>query len=279
MKGKREPPKLGRRLPKKPGRRARKKRIPKTRLAVALLVLFAGQLVVGSVRLTTLLGEYAAGEDAYAQLHKQVQTTPAPTPTQTAWPESPEETGPPPWPQVDFQALAEINPDVVGWITVEGTGIDYPIVQTDNNKTYLKRLFDGKTNRAGCIFLDCGNAGDFSDANNVIYGHHLRSGTMFSPLLKYKDQTYYDEHPTGWLLTPEKVYLVRFFTGFVSDVWGRAWDLDPAEGWAEELAAKSRFSGGPAPEPGDRVLTLSTCAYDFTNARFVLLGVLEEQET
>ncbi len=243
------------------GRRQQKRRGVLPRL---LIIFFAAQMIIGGAHLVGLWREYAAGQETYDRLSRQVQSV------------STSEVAPPPWPQVDFEALSAINPDVVGWITIEGTGIDYPIVRGEDNQYYLNHLFTGEKNRAGCVFLDSENAADFSDANSVVYGHYLNDGTMFSPLLKYKKQDYFDAHPTGWLVTPEGGYLIRFFSGFVSNVRGQAWELEPADGWAEEMAEKSRFSGGPSPRPGDKFLTLSTCSYEFSNARFVLLGILEE---
>lgn len=259
------------------GKRELKKRTPKKLLAI-LLIFFAGELLIGGAHVGALLKEYAAGEAAYRQLSRQVRPARTTEPAQSEEAEAslPEET-PPPWPEVDFEALAEINPDVVGWISIEGTGIDYPIVQGEDNKYYLKHLFTGEENRAGCVFLDCGNAADFSDPNSVVYGHYLNDGSMFSPLLKYKRQEYFDAHPTGWLVTKEKAYKVCFFAGAVSDVWGAAWDIAPSGTWAEEMIERSRFSCGVVPKVDDRFLTLSTCSYEFSNARFVLVGVLEEQ--
>jgi len=247
------------------GRRAEKTKGKGGAVIALLFALSLRMLAVGSLHLTELLREYAAGQETYEKLIEQVQATPAQS-----------QATPPPWPQIDFTALAEINPDIVGWIVIEGTDINYPIVQGEDNKYYLNHLFTDEKNRAGCVFLDSGNAADFSDANSVVYGHYLNDGTMFSPLLKYKQQDFYDAHPTGWLITPEGGYLIRFFSGFVSNVRGKAWDKTPSETWAEDLMEKSRFSGGPVPEPGDRFLTLSTCSYEFNNARFVLLGILEE---
>lgn len=262
------------------GRRVRKREVPKGTAAAVLLVICAAVLAVGGFRVAALWREYAAGKDSYVQLYEQVQVTPSPMPVQTVAEHvqtaEPVQT-PPPWPQVDFDALREINPDGVGWIYIPDTGIDYPIVQGEDNDAYLKKLFTGEKNRAGCIFLDCGNSSDFSDKNSVVYGHHLKNGEMFSPLLNYKKQDYFDVHPTGWLVTPEGTYLIRFFSGFVSDVWGEGWDITPANAWAEEMAEKSLFQGGPTPAPGDRILTLSTCSYEFSNARFLLMGVLEKQ--
>ncbi len=252
---------------------------PVKRLLIAsLLLFFAAEILGGGVHVWLLLREYDAGKKVYAGLEEYVSTlesTPVPVAAESA---EPQDSGIA-WPQVDFEALRAINSDIVGWIRIEGTDIDYPIVQAGDNDYYLRHLFSGEVNRAGCIFLDCGNSGDFSDPNSVIYGHHLKNGTMFTELLKYKKQDFYDAHPTALLLTPGQNYEVQFFSGYVSAVDGFAWDLDFLDGdafldWQGKTKRKSLFSSDFFPTAGDRVITLSTCSYEFNNARFVLIGVL-----
>lgn len=249
---------------------------PKRAVCLALTVFFAAALLTGGVKVVSLLREYARGEEVYSDLSGYV--------TRSGTAELPggdmiERAGP----KVDFAALREINPELVGWLIIEGTGIDYPVVQAENNEYYLTHLFSGEENRAGCIFLNCGNASDFSDRNSVVYGHSLQNGTMFTELLEYKEQSFYEAHPTGLLLTSEKNYEVRFFSGFVSDGEGEAWNVGfPSEGafcrWLDEAAENSAFTGGQIPTTSDRVLTLSTCSYESSGARFVLMGALKELE-
>jgi len=80
---------------------------------------------------------------------------------------------------VDFAALQAINPDIVGWLTIDGTNIDYPIARHSDNDYYLHHLFTGEWNSSGCLFMDCRNEPDFSDRHTIIYGHHMDNGTMF----------------------------------------------------------------------------------------------------
>ena len=85
---------------------------------------------------------------------------------------------------IDFDKLTQINKDVIGWISIANTGIDYPILQTNNNEYYLKRDLYKKSSSCGSIYLDCNTNSDFSEQNTVIYGHHLKSGGMFTELDK-----------------------------------------------------------------------------------------------
>lgn len=91
---------------------------------------------------------------------------------------------------IDFDALKKINPDVVSWITIPGTNIDYPLLQGKDNNQYLHKDMEGRDSAAGAIFLDHGDKADLSSRHNIIYGHHMKNGTMFKDIVKYKDQQY-----------------------------------------------------------------------------------------
>ena len=221
--------------------------------------------------------EYQAGEQVYEELEQYI-VMPETVPVETTDTEEIVEAETAPaqiqWPQVDFDALAQVNGDIVGWLYVPGTVINYPVVQGDDNEYYLKHLFDGKYNSSGCIYLDCGAEGDFTTMNSVLHGHHMKNGSMFAGICKYKDQSYFDEHPTAMLLTPDGNYLVEFFSGYVCEVTADAWDYDFDESWLDKRIRSSYFSADVIPTTEDHILTLSTCSYEFTDARFVLHGIL-----
>lgn len=197
--------------------------------------------------------------------------SPAPSPI----PDSAEQ----PSPQVDFDSIRAVNPEVVGWLTIEGTNIDYPVAQHSDNDYYLHHLFNGEWNSSGCLFMDCRNQADFSDRHTIIYGHHMDNGSMFQNLMYYKDQSFYEEHPTARLITPDGSYIMEFFAGYVADVNSDAWKLDftSDRDFADRLAAaleRSLFESTVIPTATDKIVTLSTCSYEFYNARFVLHGRL-----
>ena len=265
-------------------------------LRIILLLFFIGLLFFSSWKLWGFYRGYKQSKDSYNALDAYViieetvvesAETPPPTepPAETPEPESTPAPTPTPdvsaWPQVDFAGLSEINPDIVGWIYIEGTNINYPVVQTVDNDYYLSHLFDGSYNWLGCIFLDARNAPDLSDKNSIIYGHHTQDSTMFTALLKYKEQTFYDEYPHALLVTPDAYYRISFFSGYVSDTWGDAWDLDFREyeyiSWLNDLRRKSSFEAASFPEKDDKIVTLSTCTYEFASAKFVLHGYISEK--
>ena len=186
-------------------------------------------------------------------------------------------------PQVDFDALLKENPDTVGWIFCPDTHINYPVVQGRTNDDYLHTMFNGEYNSAGTLFLDKGNERDFTDANSIIYGHHMRNGSMFHDLIKYKDKEFFETHPYMIFLTPEKSYLVEVLSAFVSSVYDNCWPLgfrseEEREKWIRDIRYQSDFPSVIMPLPEDRILTLSTCTYEFSEARYVVYGILTEIE-
>ena len=183
------------------------------------------------------------------------------------------------FPQIDFDALTQINEDTVAWLSCEGTPINYPVVQGTDNAYYLTHLFDGTENANGCLFLDSRVACDFSGGNSIIYGHYRKNGSMFAALAGYKEQSYYDQYPQMLLITPESAYTVELFSGYVTGTDGQAWqtvfsDEEAFVQWLGFVADASMFQSDIEPMASDRILTLSTCSYEFENARFVVHGVL-----
>lgn len=180
--------------------------------------------------------------------------------------------------QVDFPALLAKNKHVVAWIYSEGTPINYPVVRTENNTDYLRRLLDGSYNRAGTIFADYRNHSDFSDWNTLVYGHNMKNDTMFGTLPCYKESGYYESHPVLWLLTPEQDYKVELVAGYSTRADATIYALakDAQERDLQLTAARelSDFQSAVEVGPEDKLVTLSTCTYDRKDGRYVVIGVL-----
>lgn len=182
---------------------------------------------------------------------------------------------------IDFESLTAINPDVWAWIYLEDTDISYPVVQGTDNEYYLNHLITGEYNIAGSIFLDYENHRDLSNKNSILYGHHVDDGSMFSDLHLYKNQAFYDSHPAYELITANMVYQVEIFAGYVANTSQSAWRLDfqsdeEYRSWIREIKNQSFFISSVTPEAQDKVITLSTCSFEYDDARFVLHGVLRE---
>lgn len=184
---------------------------------------------------------------------------------------------------VDFDSLISKHPDVVAWIYGENTAINYPVAQGKDNNQYLRHLLSGKYNTAGTIFADYRNGQIGQDQNYIVYGHNMKDGSMFGSILKYKMQTYYDEHPYLYLLTPDKNYRIELIAGYITPKTSEAYNANFAteEQFAQYVStavSKSTFKSNTVYNPGDKVVTLSTCSYEYDNARYVVLGVLKEIE-
>ncbi len=185
---------------------------------------------------------------------------------------------------IDFAALLADCPDVVGWLYCPDTPINYPVVQAEDNNFYLRRLLDGTWNSSGSIFMDYRCPSDFSTWNSIVYGHNMKNDAMFGTLQDYKEQAYYDTHPVLYLLTPEQDYKIELIGGYTTsgtseDTYG----LPDTQDGRDELVAKARqqstFQTDTAVNDGGRLITLSTCAYEYDNARYVLVGILRPMGT
>ena len=174
---------------------------------------------------------------------------------------------------VDFAGLTSKYPDVVGYIYSAYTGINYPIVQSSSNDYYLKHDLDGNVNNNGSIFVEHLNASDFSDHNTIIYGHNMKSGLMFAHLTNYKNQSYYNAHPYFYIYTPTQNYKLNLYAGFVCEHDDEVYTLSLSQSQLEAMPAKSTFKSNIG-TPTGRVVTLSTCSYEFDDARYVVVGEL-----
>lgn len=243
-----------------------------------------GLLMAGGVMLGQRMSEYAEGDEAYSELEEYVTLySQRPGEDDTACQTDTDEDESDML-SVDFAALSQINPDIVGWLYCEGTAINYPVVQGCDNEHYLDHLFDGSENANGCLFLDSRVEPSFSSRHSIIYGHHMQSGAMFAALDNYKRQSYYDAHPTMQLITPDETYEIQLFAAYVTAPSEDAWNVSFSSDeeflrWLDDAKASSTFSSDVEPAPEDFILTLSTCSYEFSGSRLVVLGVIKEIKT
>ena len=183
---------------------------------------------------------------------------------------------------VDFTSLKEINEDVIGWIGLDGTIINYPVVQGSDNEYYLNHLYNRNVNWMGSVFFDYRNRNDFGDRNTAIYAHHTNNGSMFYTLESYKSQKFYDEHPSfTFFHVNGKRYEFQPFCGLVlnADVPFMQLEFSDDEefmNYIGEFTPNSTFVSPVTVGPEDHIVTLVTCTDDFTNARYALFCKLVE---
>ena len=182
-------------------------------------------------------------------------------------------------PFVNFDELNVRFPGIIGWIRLEGTPIDYPIMQWTDNLFFLSHLPDGTSHRSGSIFMDFRNEADFSDRNTIVYGHESRTGDMFGTLKYFREQDFYDTNKVIYIYTPERDYQLIIFAVHLMDsaVEQPRITFADDEQFADYLStvkSRSIISSNVEAEADDRIVTLATCAYDFNNARLVVVGKL-----
>lgn len=186
---------------------------------------------------------------------------------------------------VDWDALQATNPDIVAWIYIPGTKVNYPVVQGADNEEYLHKAFDGSTGwlaSAGTIFLDAQNADDFSDRNSALYGHHMNDGSMFASLADFVDQGTFDEHRDIYVLTPQGNYRLKTFaavkttgsdaivqTSFADDSSYQAYVQDKLD---RSVVSQSDLTADSIAQS----MLFSTCEYTQNDGRSVLFAAVVE---
>ncbi len=194
----------------------------------------------------------------------------------------------------DFEALRQKNADIIGWLFIPDTEVDYPVFQNVDNTYYLDHNMDGSTGLPGCLYSETYNKPDFTDVLSVIYGHNMKNGTMFGNLKKFQDKDYFDGHERMYLYLPDRTYTYSIIAASLySDehVLGESMrieedgiymDFDGTEAVAFMKEIRSyRDSGaffreGCEVEEGDTVLVLSTCDKKSTKRYLVIAKLLKE---
>lgn len=179
-----------------------------------------------------------------------------------------------------LEELQAINPDVCGWLTIDDTHIDYPVVVGDTNMEYINKDVYRDFALSGSIFLDSSNARDFSDSYTLIYGHHMDNGAMFGDVVEFVNGDYFNAHTSGTLYLPDATYQIELFAcvqvdaydSVIYDPVAQNGDLSELLNHINQIAVQSRYIGV---DPQDQVIGLSTCSESTTNGRVVLFGRLD----
>lgn len=189
--------------------------------------------------------------------------------------------------EIDFEGLKQTNPDVVGWIKIPGTNIDYPVLQSkeEEDNYYLERTIDGQVGLPGSIYMEKYDASDFSDNISIIYGHTLHDGTMFSELKKYRDKEFFDENPYIYIYYPGGVKKYQLFATVAFDdrylVMSYAFTYDEDfNKYISDLKAcmDGNINNDLDVKFGDSIVTLSTCIDEFPDQRWLVNGVLVDEK-
>lgn len=255
-----------------------------TWLKAVLIIALVALLVLSAVHVGTVLREEGEADDYYSELQDGVvseQTadeTTEPIPSETTTPDEEQDSIPI---SVGLSALQAQYPDVIGWLYCEDTPINYPVAQGYDNNQYLRHLLNGTYNTAGTLFADYRNGEIGVDHNFVIFGHNMNNETMFGSIVKYKNQEYYDAHPSLYYFMADHIYRIELIAGYVTAVQSDAYTInfeteEEFRSYVNGAIKKSTFKSNVEYEAGNRIVTLSTCSYEFSNARYVVIGVLKE---
>ncbi len=275
------------------------------KLRIALMILLGGIFLFSGYKLIATYLEYKQGDELYDSAIEEFVIEPPETPPDSPPAEPDPDTGtenppagtdnpgqdgqpqPPKKPpaetlKMDFPRLAEINPDIVGWIKIEGTRINYPLLKGEDNDYYLKRAYNKTSSRLGSIFMDYRCAADFSDRHTIIYGHNMKNGAMFSGLLKYASQSYYDANRYFYIYTAEgylKYEIFSVYRGMSDDMSMRISfsSFEIYDQYVRDLTAATEIATNTFPTGSDRVVSLVTCAESANDpARYFIHGRLVE---
>jgi sortase B len=240
--------------------------------------------IVGSIehkaeeqRLAKLLGQPFYKEET--AIETAPQTIEAQTETETEI-----ETQTTPAMLEKFTSLYNENPDIVGWLTIDGTKIDYPVMQNEDDEYYLHRDFYGNEDKYGCLYVR--NSADvFTPGTNIIiYGHNMKDGSMFGTLKNYQSEDYYKEHPTITFDTLYEERTYQVIAVFYSQVYNTDDDVfkyykfyqadtkGEFDDFYNNIKALSLYNTGIDATYSDTFITLSTCSYQVEDGRFVVVA-------
>lgn len=229
-----------------------------------ITVCLVGIILVSGYKIGKTMWDYQVAKSAYTNISEK-----------TAKVDPKQFTG-----VVDWKALKKVNPDVQGWLYQKGTVINYPVVQGTDNDTYLHTRFDKQWSGGGTLFVDCRMEKDFKGFNSIIYGHHMKDGSMFRSIRGYtKEDGYYDKHKTLELATPHGNYHLVVFSAFITkatdeDTYKMTYDEAEKQAYIDRAWERSELPitrDSVDVTKNDRLVTLSTCAYDYEEARYIVM--------
>lgn len=186
---------------------------------------------------------------------------------------------------LQLEKLQKENPEIIGYLEIPRTNISYPVLQTTNNDFYMKKNYKKEYSKDGSIFLDKDYNWEIPSSNLLIYGHNNKNGQMFWDLLNYKDESYYEEHPTIKFTTNKEEAEYEIIAVFLSRVYYKkeknvfryyyfinAENEEEYNSFVENCKKESLYDTGKTAKYGDQLITLSTCSYHVEDGRFAVVG-------
>ena len=253
-------------------------------ILIAIIAVLAAAFIFCGYKVISILSEYKEAEKMYEGLSDKYASAPAVTPTPKPVEEGEEEEDDGLDPEVspieiDFETLLADCEDIVGWLYSPDTVINYPVAQAEDNDKYLYNFIDGRYNGSGTLFFDYLCEPDLTSTNTVMYGHHMNDGSMLASLCNYDSQDYFEAHPVLYFNSPEQNYRVEVFSAYITDPGAVSYIIEFGEDYTyqdflDEVRSLSEIESPVEVSTEDRIMTFSTCTYEYNNARFVVHGKL-----
>jgi sortase B len=182
---------------------------------------------------------------------------------------------------VDWDYLESINSDVVGWLYCPNTVINYPVVQTNDHQFYLTHGFDGESNTSGTLFADMNSVEGIVQSNYIIYGHNMKDDSMFGSFQEYSSQSYYEQHPTLYYLTPYGNYRIDLFCAHIVEATddnypGYFSSTADYQSYLNKVTSSAFWVNYDVISTDYQLLTMSTCtsAAGYSDPRLLVQGVM-----
>lgn len=243
-----------------------KKKRSKGRLYRIVILLLLGIMLFCGYKIAKILYEYHEGSKVYSDVARDAKVKVGKKQV-----------------SVDWEKLRKKNDDVVAWLYSAGSVINYPVVQGQDNKYYLHRLINGEYNFKGTLFVDYRVEKPFKGFNTIIYGHRMKDGSMFKPLVRYDDMDYYKKHKVMRLATPEKNYDLLIFAMSRISVKSKLYkiffngDAEKRE-FIDEIRRVSAINPKVRVTKKDKIVMMSTCTAELDDKRIVVFGKLKARK-
>ncbi len=255
---------------------------------ILLLVLLIGGMVFAAWQLGAIFLNYSRDRSAYRDLadhaisglaEAEDTTIAVTTPDPDARPEEVTVSEIPF--TVDWEYLSSINDDIVGWLYCPGTVINYPVVQSNDHDYYLDHSFDGSSNTSGTLFVDRDSVSGIVQSNLIIYGHNMKDESMFGTFKYYAEESFFEEHPTLYYLTPEQCYRVDLICAHIVEATtenfpGYFASLDDYNTYLSRISSSAFWVNAEAVTTEHQLLTMSTCtsAAGYSDPRLLVQGMM-----
>ena len=257
-------------------------------ITLSAAALLAGVFLFSSIRLAGIFLAYEKNENQYEEMRREFIEMKIDHAVNQP---RENESKPMQIPQIDFKSLQAINTEIIAWLWVENSPINYPVLKSSDNHKYLKLAYNGRKSILGSIFMDYRNNNNFTDKHTVIYGHNTKDGSMFGSLHYYEDPDFFNENRYFYIIDPDNtVRMYQIFSAYVTDAYSDTYTLDFSDDedftkYESKILARSSVDFESLDHPADlpinperQIVTLSTCTSSGRKTeRFVVHGYLVTQ--